>query len=395
MRRALLVVENLSVPTDRRVWQESLALRDAGWHVSVICPQGENRDSEPFAVLDGVEIHRFPLVPASGSFASYLREYGQAVLRIARLAAKLARRGKFDVVHVCNPPDLLAPALAFLKLGGSAFVFDHHDLVPELLRTRYGNLRLPHRIAILQERLSFALADVSLATNESYRRIATTRGGKDPADVFVVRNAPDLVRFSRGEPKDALRGGRAYLLGYVGVMAPQDGADLALQALAVLKRSRSDWRAAFAGDGSSLDELRNLARELGLEDDVDFLGWCEDSQVLELLSSATVCLAPEARSPLNDLSTMIKVAEYMAMERPVVAFDLPETIFTANGAALYAPSGDVEGFAARIGELLDDEERRAEMGRIGRARVENELSWDVSKAALRAAYERALAKRGH
>ena len=388
-RRALIAVENLSVPADRRVWMEAQALRDAGWEVVVVCPRGETRDTEPYELRDGVAIHRFELRSASGGIVSYGREYLQAVVRIVGLARRLSRRARFDVVQVCNPPDLLAPALSFLKLRGTRLIFDHHDLVPELFETRYARRGLPHRIALLFERLTFALADVSLATNESYRAVATGRGGKDSADVFVVRNAPNLERFRPGMPNEELKGGRAHLLAYVGVMGPQDGVGEAIRALAALKARRSDWRAAFAGEGEALDSLRSLVRDLKLDDDVAFLGWCDDRQIVELLSTASVALSPESRNPLNDRSTMIKVAEYMAMERPVVAFDLPESQFTAGDAALFARSGDVEAFAANLDALLSDGARRAEMGRAGRERIERELSWGASVEALLAAYERA------
>ena len=387
-RRALIAVENLSVPADRRVWMEAQSLRDAGWDVSVVCPRGTSRDTEPFARIDGIDIHRFALRPAEDGIVDYFREYLQAVLRIV---ARAARLGRFDVVQVCNPPDLLAPALAFLKLRGSRLIFDHHDLVPELFETRYGRRGLPHRIALAFERLTFAVADVSIATNEADRRIAIERGRKQPDDVFVVRNAPNLERFRPGTPEPALRRGKEHLLAYVGVMGPQDGVDQAIHALARLKERRTDWVAAFAGEGSALTDLQSLVRELGLEDDVTFLGWCDDRQIVELLSTASVALAPEIRNPLNDKSTMIKVAEYMAMELPVAAFDLPESEYTAGGAALFAASGDVETFAANLDALLSDDERREAMGRAGRQRVIDELSWDVSAANLVAAYARASA----
>jgi glycosyltransferase involved in cell wall biosynthesis len=391
-RRALIAVENLSVPADRRVWMEAQALRDSGWMVTVICPRGIGRDLEPHTVLDGIEIRRFPLAPASGSALSYVREFGQATVRIGYLGTRLGLQRPFDVVQVCNPPDLLLPALRLLGARGTRFVFDHHDLVPELFETRFGGRGSRYRAALALERLTFALADVSIATNDSYRRVATGRGRMRPDDTFVVRNAPKLEVFTRGMPNPALRHGREHLLAYVGVMGPQDDVEAAIEALASLKRRRSDWRAVFAGEGSSLPHLRELVHARGLDEDVDFLGWCDDRTIVELLSTASVALAPEMSSPLNDVSTMIKVAEYMAMELPVVAFDLPETRFTAGEAAVYAATGDTETFAAHLDALLEDEERRLAMGRFGRARVERELSWPTQVTQLLAAYERAIAR---
>ena len=387
-RTALLLVENLSVPTDRRVWLECQSLSDAGWDVVAVCPKGRDRDRREYERLEGVEIHRFDLRPAESGPAGYMREYGSAMRSMLRTIRRLARTRHFDVVHACNPPDGLLLAALSLRARGAAFVFDHHDLVPELYASRFGGRRTPlARATLLVERLSFALADVVLAPNESYRRIALERGRKRPERVFVVRNAPDLERFRPGEPDVALRRGKAHLLAYVGVLGPQDGGDVAIRALERLARRRSDWHAVFAGDGDALAELRRLTSRLGLNEYVDFVGWVGDREIAAILGTADVCLSPEPRTPLNNVSTMIKVAEYMAMERPVVAFDLPETRFTAAEAAVYAPANDEAAFAACIDELLDDASRRAEMGRSGRARLEGGLSWRHSERVLLQAYD--------
>jgi glycosyltransferase involved in cell wall biosynthesis len=387
-RRVLILVENLSVPADRRVWQECLALAAAGYDVSVICPAGADRDTQRFERRDGVDIHRFPLRPATGGPAGYLREYATAALRMRRLASRLAAVQPFDVVQACNPPDLLLLAVRKLKRRGARFVFDHHDLVPELYLSRFGRGRdLLYRGVCALEKLTFRLADVVISTNESYKQVAIGRGRKAPEDVFVVRNAPDPRRFAASVPDERLRRGKRFLLGYVGVIAPQDGVDHALRALARLRSRRDDWHAVFLGAGDALDAMRALASELGLADVVEFPGWAEDEQIVRLLSTADVCLAPDPRSPLNDRSTMIKVAEYMAMGRPLVAFDLPESIVTAGDAALFAPGNDEAAFAERIDALLDDPDLRSHLGRVGRERVEGHLAWRHSEAALLAAYE--------
>lgn len=392
-RRTLILVENLSVPFDRRVWQESRALQRAGWEVVVVCPRGDERDRSAFEERDGVEIHRFPLEPSSGGAAGYAREYAVALWRVARSVRRLARARRFDVVHACNPPDLLLLAALPLKARGTRFLFDHHDLVPELYLSRFGRGRDAGYWGMRAcERLSFALADVVVATNESYAEVARTRGGKAHDDVFVVRNAPDLARFAAAEPDPALKRGRRHLIAYAGMMGPQDGIDHALRALARLKARRGDWRAVFAGGGDVLPAMRALAGELGLEGDVEFSGILGDAELVRLLATADVCLAPEPKNPLNDVSTMIKIGEYMALGRPVVAYDLVEARASAGDAAVYASPNDEAAYAARIGELLDDPERRVALSRAGRARVEQSLRWERSEEALLAAYERAIAR---
>jgi glycosyltransferase involved in cell wall biosynthesis len=386
---ALVLVENLSVPFDRRVWQECTSLTRAGWRVSVVCPRGKKRDTEAHAVVDGIEIHRYPLTAATGGPIGYIREYGQALRSTHRLARRVAERRKLDVVHACNPPDLLLPAVRFLRRR-AAFVFDHHDLVPELYESRFGRSGdLLHRLTLRAERMTFALADVVISTNESYRRVAVERGGKDPADVFVVRSAPDLSRFEPVSPDPSLRGDRAYLLAYLGVMGPQDGVDHALRALSRLRRRRGDWRAIFIGEGDVLPAMRELAAELGLDGDVSFTGRVPDAEVIRILSTADICLAPDPKNPLNDVSTMNKIVEYMALGRPIVAYDLQEARVSAGEAALYASANDEDAFAATIDILLDDAEGRKRMGALGRKRLEAELSWRHSEEQLLRAYERA------
>jgi glycosyltransferase involved in cell wall biosynthesis len=367
-------------------------LRNAGYEVVVVCPQGRERDREPVVVIDGIEIRRFPLIPANGGVVGYLREYAQAMLRILVLIRRLASGRHFDVVHACNPPDLLLLVALPLKRRGTRFVFDHHDLVPELYLSRFGRGRdLGYRALVFLERMSFRLADVVIATNESYREIAVTRGRKDPADVFVVRNGPDLERFRPQKPDESLRRGRGHLIVYVGMMGPQDGLDHALRALAALHTTRKDWHAVFVGDGDVLPRLRDLAVELGLSAFVEFTGMLEQDEVVRVLSNADVCLAPEPSNPLNDVSTMIKLGEYMAMGKPIACFDLSETRFTAGAAALYARPNDDEHLAQVIDELLADAELRATLGAAGRERAVNVLAWEHAERELLAAYEHVLA----
>ncbi|WP_279328133.1 glycosyltransferase family 4 protein [Streptomyces sp. OS603R] len=389
-RRALILVENLSVPFDRRVWQECRTLRDAGWEVDVICPQGTKRDTEPEAVIDGVRIHRYPLRAATGGPAGYLKEYGAALWHTARLARKV---GPVDVVHACNPPDLLfLPALR-LKRQGAAFVFDQHDLVPELYLSRFGRGKdLLYRGVCALERATYRAADVVLATNESYKDVAVRRGGRRPEDVFVVRSAPDTERFHPVGPEPELKRGKPHLLCYLGVMGPQDGVDYALRALAKLRDEvgRTDWHAVFVGAGDTFDAMVELSRELGLDGQVEFTGRVPDADLVRRLSTADVCLSPDPCNPLNDVSTMNKVLEYMVMGRPIVSFDLKEARVSAGEAAVYAKGDDEGEFAALIARLLDDPEQRSRMGKSGQERINGPLAWRNSQAALLAAYEAAV-----
>ncbi|MFE7314697.1 glycosyltransferase family 4 protein [Streptomyces sp. NPDC057555] len=388
-RRALVLVENLSVPFDRRVWQECTTLRDAGWEVHVVCPRGEKRDTEPEAVIDGVRIHRYPLRAATGGPAGYLREYGSALWHTARLARKV---GPVHVVHACNPPDLLFLPALWLKRRGARFVFDQHDLVPELYLSRFDRGEdLLYRAVCALERRTYRAADVVLATNESYRDVAVRRGGKRPEDVFVVRSAPAVDRFQPVPSEEELKRGKPHLLCYLGVMGPQDGVDYALRALATLRDElgRTDWHAVFVGGGDAFDAMVALSRRLGLSEQVEFTGRIPDADLVRYLSTADVCLSPDPRNPLNDVSTMNKVLEYMAMGRPIVSFDLREARVSAGDAAVYAPANDEAEFAGLIALLLDDPERRARMGKIGQVRISGQLSWRNSQAALLAAYSAA------
>jgi glycosyltransferase involved in cell wall biosynthesis len=381
----LILVENLSVPFDRRVWQEGRALSDAGFLVTMICPTGLNRDHALEEVIDGIRILRYPLRPAAGGPKGYLREYGLALWHTARLAAKVRREGAIDIVHACNPPDLLFLVALALRPGGTRFIFDHHDLVPELFQSRFpGSRPALYRLTKILERLTFAAADAVISTNESYRRVAIERG-KVPAErVTVVRSAPDLNRFVRQPPDEALRNGKRYLLAYLGVMGPQDGVDYALRALKLLRTDLGcdEFHCIFMGAGDSYDDMIALSNQLGIADVVDFPGRVPDNFVQRCLSTADICLSPDPRNPLNDVSTMNKVVEYMAMGRPIVSFDLVEARVSADEAAVYVPANDELEFARAIDELLRDPVRRRMMGEIGRARVKDRLSWDCSRREL-------------
>lgn len=389
----VFVTANNTLPYDRRVWQEARFVRRLGANVIGVSPAGlgPERPSEPFAVVDGIPIHRFRMREAEAGLAAYGREFAGAFVGTARTLRWLARRVPVDVVHAANPPDVLLPAAAMLKRGGTRLVFDHHDPAPEMYLAHTGRRDLPYGVLRLLERATLAAADVVIATNESLRRVAIERGRKRPEDVFVVRNGPDLTRIRRAAPDPALKRSKPYLLGYAGVMGRADGVDEAVRALAALSRRRSDWHAVMVGDGPARSDAQRLAGKLGVADRVEFLGWLEHPEVMRVLSSADVCLAPDPPSEANRRSTMVKVMEYMALERPIVSYDLPESRFSAGAAARFAPRPDAQAFAAEIDALLDDPGARAVMGRSGRERVERALSWQHSEAELARAYDRILA----
>ncbi len=390
--RVLILVQNEPLPQDRHVWNQCRALTRAGYDVSVICPQGAERHREPFEHIEGVDIHRYRARYSDGGVVAYGVEYGAALWSMRRLARQLARRRPFDVVHACSPPDFLLLSMLSLRRRGARFIFDHHDLTPELFATRFGNSGgVVHRVTLAAERVAFRLADVVLSVNESYRNVALTRGRRRPEDVHVVRTGPDLARFVATAPDPELKRGKAHLLSYVGVMGPQDGVDHAVRALALLHERRRDWHAIFMGDGEVLDEMRALAARLGLDDCVEFTGWVEHDTVGRVLSTSDVCMAPDPKNPLNDVSSMIKISEYMAMSRPIVSYDLLESRFGAADAAVYAVANDEADFARKIDELLDDPAARSEMAAAGRARAEAMLAWEHQERSLLVAYRRALA----
>jgi glycosyltransferase involved in cell wall biosynthesis len=387
--RILILLQNEPVPSDRHVWNQSTALARAGYDVTVICPEGEERDRGVHEERDGVSIHRYRPRRAGEGIAGYALEYLAALWSIRRLARRLARERPFDLVHACSPPDFLLLAALSLRRGGARFVFDHHDLTPELYQARFGG-GLPYRATLAAEQVAFRCADVVLSVNDSYRRVAIERGRRDPADVAVVRTGPNLTRFTPSEPDPALKRDKRFLLSYVGVMGPQDGVDHALLALAELRALRDDWHAVFMGDGDVAERMRAMAAELGLAERVEFTGWVEHETVRCVLSSSDLCLAPDPSNPLNDVSSMVKLSEYMAMSRPIVSYDLAESRFGAGESAAFAAPDDHAGFARLASELLDDPERRAAMGAAGRERVEEVLAWEHQERALLAAYSRAL-----
>lgn len=383
MRRVLFLVENLPSPFDRRVWQEACALRDAGYAVSIVCPTGRGFEKR-FERIDGIDIRRYALPTEGEGALGYLVEYAVALF----WSFVLSFRIRFDVIHACNPPDLFFLVGGFWKLFGKKFLFDHHDANPELYEAKFGHRDFLYRVMLFLEKLTFRTADVSIATNESYRRIALERGGMDPARVFVVRSGPSLERMKVLPGNEKLKQGRRYLVGYVGVMGRQEGIDYLLRAAAhiVHDLGRRDVHFGLVGGGTSLEEMRSLAGELGVADYVTFTGRVSDREMLEVLNTADVCVNPDVANDMNDISTMNKVMEYMALGKPMVQFDLAEGRFSAREASLYARRNNAFDLAGKILELLDNPRKRLAMGEFGRRRVLEELEWRYEAPKLLAAY---------
>ena len=392
--RILILVENLPSPFDRRVWQEATTLRGAGHEVSIICPTGKGCEKK-FESIDGIDIWRYDL-PAEGEGAlGYAVEYSAALAWTFFLTVKVLLKKGVDVVHACNPPDLFFLIGGFYKLFGKKFLFDHHDANPELYEAKFGRRDFFWKLMLWVEKLTFRTADVSIATNESYKRIAIERGGMAPERVFVVRSGPSLERLKVVPADEKLKKGRKHLVGYVGVMGRQEGIDLLLESIhfIVKKMKRTDIQFGLVGGGTSLQEMRDLAVALGVDDYVSFTGRVPDAELLAMLNTADVCVNPDVANEMNDISTMNKIMEYMALGKPIVQFDLTEGRFSAQQASLYAKRNDPVDFANKIVELIDDPERRTAMGAFGRSRVENELEWRYEAPKLLAAYDALSAER--
>ncbi|WP_231945547.1 glycosyltransferase family 4 protein [Agrococcus carbonis] len=372
-------MQNLPVPLDRRVWLECQALVARGYRVSVICPQGPGDPA--FRRLDGVDIHAYAPAPEAAGLVGYAWEFAYSWMRTAALSLRVRRRGRFDVLQACNPPDTYWLLARLWRPFGVRFVFDHHDLGPELLRSRFGEpagpvRRLEHRALLWLERRSFRAADRVISTNESYRAVAIARGGRRPEDVTVVRSGPDTDRMRPVVPEHPLPPDAIGLV-YVGVMGPQDGVDQVLLVVDELvhRRGRTNITAMLLGFGDCLEALRAQCGALGLDAHVTFTGRVDRAQLAEHLSRAHIGLCPDLKTPLNDVSTMNKTMEYMAYALPTVAFDLAETRVSGGDTVLYAPSGDVSAFADHVEALIDDPERRADLGAAARARVRDHLDW--------------------
>jgi glycosyltransferase involved in cell wall biosynthesis len=376
--RVLILVQNLSVPFDRRVWLECQSLIAAGYRVAVVCPKAPGDPT--YYRLNGVDLYKYPQYAPGTSSLTFVIEYIYSFLATLFLSLRASLRGRFDVVQSCNPPDLFWPiGLLFRIIHGSSFVFDHHDLCPELYESRFpdGNT-LVYRMLRLMERRTAKTADHVISTNDSYRQIVLDRDGIAASRMTVVRTGPDLNKLRPTTPDPALRHNKRYMAAYLGVMGPQDGVDLVLEVAdhVVHKLGRTDIGFTLIGSGDCYDDLVAQSKRLDLTDFVTFTGRIPDAEVAAILSSADVGISPDPKNPLNDVSTMNKTMEYMVFGLPVIAFDLRETRVSAGDAGVYATPNDVAELAQILVDLVDDEPRRQEMGKVGRTRIEQELAWD-------------------
>ncbi len=388
-KKVLIIVENLPVPFDSRVWKEASSLHKSGYDVTVLCPRGRGY-TQRHEVIDGIHIYRHPMPKEGNSPLRYLYEYGCALLWEFLYSWWIYLRRGFHVIQGCNPPDdIFLVALPF-KLMGIKYIFDHHDANPELYFSKYGKKGVFYKAQLWLERLTYRFSDVVMSTNSSYRDLAVTRGGLAPEDVFIVRNGPDLKTFKAVLPKVALKHSKPYLIGYVGNMSIQEGLDILLDVAELIKKlGRRDIHFTCVGGGPALTGLRKMTKDRDLEDMVNFTGRVPDEELLAILSAADVCINPDKPCQMNDISTMIKIMEYMALAKPIVQFDLKEGRFSAGEASLYSDNhNQVSDFAAKILWLLDHPEERKRMGEFGRRRVAEELAWEYSVENLLSAYER-------
>ncbi len=388
--KVLMLVENVSAPADRRVWPEALALRENGFQVSIISPKGKKTDREASACIDGISIYRYTLPAIGNKYLAYLAEYSISLLMTFLLSLKVWRRHGFDVIHAANPPDVFFLIGLFYRLFGKKYIFDQHDLSPELFQVKFGRRMGPlHKLLLFLERCSYRTAHLVITSNLSQKRFAIERGRCRAERVFVVRNGPNLKYHHPTTPEPEIKGGRPYLLAYVGLMAVQDCVENCLYAMDELvhKRGREDISLLLIGGGERFARIQALAHELQLDEYVRFTGIVKPTEIARYLTVADIGLIPDPQNGMNEYSTMIKTMEYMALGKPVVAFDLAETRYSAQDAGLYATPNSIEDFANKIEQLLENEELRVRMGQIGRRRVETELQWDVTKQQLLLAYE--------
>lgn len=396
--KVMILVENLPVPFDRRVWQEANSLKRAGYEVSVICPKGKGY-KRSFEIIDDIYIYRYPLFFEAKGAIGYLAEYSYSLCWQFILSIKVFIQRGFDVIHLCNPPDLMFLVGGFYRLlFGKKIVFDHHDINPELYLAKGGEKDFFYKLLILFERLTFGAADISLATNNSYREVALTRGKKKSKDVFVVRSSPIIENIQQFIPQSSnenLKKGKKYMIGYVGVMAKQDGVDCLLRVADYLvnEQKRNDILFVLVGNGPEWEELVKYAKKLHLEHCVVFTGRIPDREMIEYMYACDVCVNPDIVNEFNDKSTMNKVLEYMALGKPIIQFDMREGKYSAGDASLYAKPNDEKDFAEKISELLDNKEKREKMSQLGQKRLRENFSWEHSEKELIKAYGYLLTKK--
>jgi len=390
-KHVLIIVENLPVPFDRRVWQEATTLKANGIDVSIICPKN-GVYQESYVQIQGIDIYRHYLPAEARGASGYLIEYSTALFWEFFLSMKIFIKKRFHVIHGCNPPDLIFLVALFYKIFGVKYVFDHHDINPELYIAKYDKKNFFYRLMLFCERLTFKTANYSISTNESYKQIAIDRGKMPEDKIQIIRSGPKLDRLKLTDGNVVYKKGRSFLIGYVGVIGEQEGLDLLLQSAAYIVKKRQDVQFAIVGGGTDLIKIKNLSEQMGLSAYVDFYGRVSDEALVDVLNTSDVCVNPDKPTDMNNLSTMNKIMEYMALKKPIVQYDLKEGRFSAQNASLYANNTDTNDFADKILWLLDNPSERKQMGEYGYNRVINELSWDYESIKLIKFYERVLNK---
>lgn len=388
-KHILIIVENLPVPFDRRVWQEANTLKDNGAKVSIICPIMKGY-TKRYEVINDIEIYRHPLPLEARGALGYLLEYSAALFWEWSLSWKVFFKKRFHVIHGCNPPDLIFLTALWFKPFGVKYIFDHHDINPELYIAKYNKKGFFYQLIVIFEYLTFKFSKYSIATNESYKEIAIRRGKKKAENVQVVRSGPKLDRLKLLDPDKQYKKGRKYLVGYVGVIGEQEGIDLLLESAKYIVEQRDDVQFAIVGGGTDVEKLIQLSKEMGLSDYVDFYGRVSDEVLIGVLNTADVCVNPDKPSEMNNLSTMNKIMEYMALKKAIVQYDLKEGRFSAQEASLYAKNHSTKDFAEKIIWLLENENERIKIGEYGYNRVINQLSWDHESVKLLDIYQKVL-----
>lgn len=392
-RKILIVVENLPVPFDTRVWQEATTLVANGYVVSVVCPKGKGYDKSE-EVIEGVHIFRHDLPPEGNGAFGYIREYSAALREEIRLAKQIYKTIGFDVIHGCNPPDDIFLVAKHFKKYGVKYVFDHHDICPELCEAKFGTKGIIKKLfyysQVFMERLTYKNCTFAFVTNESYKKIAIERNKMNPEKVIVLRSGPKLERLKIQPPVEHIKRGRTYMVGYLGVIGQQEGIEYILEAAQYCKQKlkRDDIFWGIVGGGPHVETLRKLCTDMGLDDCVEFTGRVSDEVLLDYLNTADVCVNSDTYNSMNDKSTMNKILEYMALAKPIVQFELTEGRYSAQEASLYAEQNNAKDMADKIVALLENPEMRRTMGEFGRRRVINELSWEHTSKALIEGYER-------
>jgi len=392
-RKVLIIVENMPVPQDFRVWKEAQCLRDAGYDVVTLCPQGDG-SQKTYECIDGVHIYRHPTARERDAAMGYVWEYMVALFWEVIFSWWIYLRHGFQVIQGCNPPDNIFLVVLPFRLLGTKYIFDHHDLMPELYLSKYDKRGFLYKVQLWLEKMTFRCSDVVISTNNSYREIAMSRGRVQADDIFVVRNGVEPENFKAVPPRRALKHGKRYLVGYVGLMSTQEGLDILIDvALRLKTMGRRDIHFTCIGGGPGLPGLRKLAAEKQVEDMMTFTGKIPGTELLDILSTADVCVNPDKPCKMNSMSTMIKIMEYMALGKPIVQFEGREGRFSAQQASLYSDGEDhVSDFSDKILWLLDHPEERERMGQFGFHRIQTKLAWGYSVRNLLAAYERAFSK---